>query len=182
MVRRPRLSLVTGTPVVGEGPLPFQVGAVPHGRSEEVLELLLICAPPLLGGRQQVGELRQGCALVEPRVAAGEAAVQLPSLVFSATTWVAHGAPFVLSGCPSCRGVFWGDVSSRGRGVQRTAPRERRRPSRTRCRPRCGGWAGVGTPRCAAPAGRPRAPPGRRPGTRPAPSRDGPRRAWSPPG
>src|SRR5690606_42059524 len=24
------------------------------------------------------------------------------------------------------------------------APRERRHPSRTRCRPRCGGWAGVG--------------------------------------
>src|SRR5690606_19055667 len=29
----------------------------------------------LLGGRQQVGELRQGCALVEPCVAAGDAAV-----------------------------------------------------------------------------------------------------------
>src|SRR5690606_2159557 len=58
---------------VGEGPLPFQVGAVPHVvRSEEVLELLLEDPALLLGGREQVGELRQGCALVETCVAAGD--------------------------------------------------------------------------------------------------------------
>src|SRR5690606_1660436 len=76
MVRRPRLSLVDGDACGRGGTTPIPGGSSPEvGRSEEVLELLLVCPALLLGGREQVGELRQGCALVEPCVAAGEAAV-----------------------------------------------------------------------------------------------------------
>src|SRR5690554_1028794 len=73
MVRRPRLSLVDGDACGRGGTTPIPGGSSPEvGRSEEVLELLLVCPALLLGGRQQVHELRQGCALVEPRVAAGD--------------------------------------------------------------------------------------------------------------